>query len=85
MKIKRSFVSKKLASGTEKSSLKTEETAESNLNLLTPIEIAKILKFSTKKVYRLISNCEIPFMKIGGQYRFNKIDIERWLKGEFNE
>ncbi len=85
MKIKTSIASKKLALVTEKSSLKTEETAKSNLNLLTPIEIAKILKFSTKKVYRLISNSEIPFRKIGGQYRFVKIDIERWLKGEFSE
>ncbi|MEK6773490.1 MAG: helix-turn-helix domain-containing protein [Bdellovibrionota bacterium] len=85
MKTKGSIASKKLALVTEKSSLKTEETAESNLYLLTPIEIAKLLKFSTKKVYRLISNCEIPFKKIGGQYRFVKIDIERWLKGEFGE
>ena len=85
MKIKRSIVGKKLALVTEKSSLKTEETAETNLNLLTPVELAKILKFSTKKVYRLISNCEIPFRKIGGQYRFVKIDIERWLKGESSE
>ena len=85
MKIKRSIASKKLAFVTEKSSLKTEETAELKLNLLTPSEVADLLKFSTKKIYRLISNCEIPFRKIGGQYRFNKIDIERWLKGEFNE
>ena len=82
MKIKRSNASKKLALVTEKSSLKTEEETESNLSLLTPIEVAFLLKFSTKKIYRLISNGEIPFRKIGGQYRFVKIDIERWLKGE---
>lgn len=82
MKLKLIKAVKKSAFKTENSSLKTEEETESNLSLLTPIEVAFLLKFSTKKIYRLISNGEIPFRKIGGQYRFVKIDIERWLKGE---
>ncbi len=63
-------------------SLTTEETAESNNFVMTPKEVAKFTKFSEKKIYRLCKASEIPFNKIGGQYRFIRTDIERWLKGE---
>ncbi|MGZ3726418.1 MAG: helix-turn-helix domain-containing protein [Pseudobdellovibrio sp.] len=66
----------------ETSSLKTEETAESNDFVMTPKEVAQFTKFSEKKIYRLCKSNEIPFNKIGGQYRFIRTDIERWLKGE---
>ncbi|MCB4790528.1 MAG: helix-turn-helix domain-containing protein [Elusimicrobia bacterium] len=50
-----------------------------NTEILDVKEIAKYLKFSTKKVYKLLKNNEIPFKKIGGQYRFVKSEIDRWI------
>ena len=74
-----------LETNLETSSLTTEETAESKDFVMTPKEVARFTKFSEKKIYRLCKENEIPFNKIGGQYRFIRTDIERWLKGETNE
>ena len=67
------------------SSLKTEKTAELNDFVMTLDEVASFTKFSTKKVYRLCRDGEIPFNKIGGHYRFIRSEIEKWLKGESYE
>ncbi|MCL5291883.1 MAG: helix-turn-helix domain-containing protein [Actinobacteria bacterium] len=42
-------------------------------------ELAKYLGFSEAKIYRLINKRQIPFAKIGGQYRFQKTTIDEWL------
>jgi len=43
-------------------------------------EIAEYLGFSVRKIYTLIKTKQIPVSKIGGQYRFVKIVIDRWLQ-----
>lgn len=43
-------------------------------------EVAKYLSFSQKKLYNLVKERNIPFARIGGQYRFVKDDIDAWLK-----
>jgi excisionase family DNA binding protein len=50
--------------------------------ILDVAEIAKYLKLSTKKVYQLVKSREIPFKKIGGQYRFVRSDIDKWISQE---
>lgn len=45
-------------------------------------EVADYLKFSTKKVYQLIQCKTIPYKKIGGQYRFIRNEIDKWIYGE---
>jgi excisionase family DNA binding protein len=67
------------------SSLTTEKTTEFYSPIMTPYEVAAFTKFSIKKIYRLCKAGEIPHTKKGGQYRFHKDQIERWLKGELNE
>lgn len=42
-------------------------------------EVAEYLDFSETKIYRMIDKKEIPFAKIGGQYRFIKSAIDQWL------
>ena len=42
-------------------------------------EVAQYLRFSTKKLYQLIKSRQIPFKKIGGQYRFAKAEIDKWI------
>lgn len=65
-------------------SLTTEKTAEPD-SVMTVPEVAKFLKYSTKKIYRLCRSGEIPFKRNGGNYRFWRPEIEKWLKGELYE
>lgn len=42
-------------------------------------ELANYLGFSETKIYRLVENGNIPFARIGRQYRFTKKAIDEWL------
>lgn len=42
-------------------------------------EVASYLGFSPTKVYRLVAAGAIPCSRVGGQYRFMKSAIDRWL------
>lgn len=67
------------------SSLTTEKPADSE-NVMTVTDVARFLKFSTKKVYRLCKAGILPCRRDGnGSYRFWKPEIEKWLKGELYE
>lgn len=48
-------------------------------------ELAQYLKFSEAKIYRLVGKRQIPFTKIGGQYRFTKKAIDDWLAQGMSE
>ena len=54
----------------------------STLNkLITPDELAEILRISKASVYRLIDGRRLPFYKVGGSIRFKNKDIEEYLEG----
>lgn len=65
------------------SSLKIEDARLDGVEILTPKETANILRVSGRTITRLCAAGKIPFKKIGGQTRFVKSEIVRWLKGEF--
>lgn len=46
---------------------------------MTVEEIANYLNFSKRTIYTIIKRCEIPYIKVGGQYRFNREEIDKWL------
>jgi len=48
--------------------------------LLTPKELSEWLQIKTATVYKWTHIGFIPHIKIGGNIRFNRIQIERWLK-----
>jgi excisionase family DNA binding protein len=48
--------------------------------VLTVKEIASYLRCSRITIYKLLKRREIPAFKIGGDWRFNLEDIERWTK-----
>jgi excisionase family DNA binding protein len=50
-----------------------------NGEVLDPIEVAVFLKFSTRKVVRLLKKNELPGKKIGGQWRIRRIDLDTFL------
>jgi len=50
------------------------------VELLTPDELAKMLKISKTSVYRLITQRKIRFCKVGGSIRFDKKDVISYLQ-----
>ena len=48
--------------------------------LLTTAELADYLKIDKATVYRLAKNNQIPALKIGRQWRFNKREIIEFAK-----
>ena len=47
--------------------------------LLTPQEVADILKLNVQTVRRLLRNGEIPHHKVGGSYRVSQSQLEEYL------
>lgn len=50
-----------------------------NDNLITPEEVASILRMSKSSIYRIIEKRQIPFYKISGSLRFRKSDIDKYI------
>ena len=48
-------------------------------NLLTPDEVAELLRLSKTSVYRLVERREIRFYRVCGLLRFDRGDITRFL------
>jgi excisionase family DNA binding protein len=50
--------------------------------ILTLRETASLLKFSSKTVYRMAQAGDLPFKKVGREYRFLLSQLIDWMKGE---
>jgi excisionase family DNA binding protein len=48
-------------------------------NLITPEELASILRMSESSIYRLVKERKIPFYKISGSLRFKISEIEGYI------
>jgi excisionase family DNA binding protein len=53
---------------------------QSTKAFFNPDELGQFLGISKATVYRLISNRQIPFYKVGGGLRFRRGDIEEYLQ-----
>lgn len=49
-------------------------------DILTIQELAIYLKLNEKTAYRLASEGKLPGFKVGGSWRFKRIDIEQWIE-----
>jgi excisionase family DNA binding protein len=49
--------------------------------LLSPQDVAEILRVSVATIYRLVEKREIRFYKVRGSLRFNQIDVINFLNG----
>jgi excisionase family DNA binding protein len=52
--------------------------------MLTVREVADSLKLTTKTVYKLILNGELPAIRVGGQWRIAKVELDRFLQNGHN-
>ena len=54
--------------------------SKSTIELLTPEELADLLKISKAGVYRLVAKRSLHFYKVGGGIRFAKVDVMTFLQ-----
>ena len=47
-------------------------------------EVKRYLKTSRATLYRLVQGKKIPAMKVGKQWRFDKIRLDKWLEANEN-
>lgn len=53
-----------------------------NYQLMTPEEVAKLMRISKTGVYRLVESRVVPFYRVGGVLRFRKQDLIAYLKSK---
>ena len=49
---------------------------------LTIDELSKYLKMGRTKLYRMAQEGEIPASKVGNQWRFDRDEIDLWMKSQ---
>ncbi len=42
--------------------------------------LAAFLKVTERTIYRLAGANQIPAFKVGGSWRFSRLDIDRWIR-----
>jgi excisionase family DNA binding protein len=53
--------------------------------ILTVREVAALLKINEKTAYKLAAKGKIPSFKVGGSWRFDKGEIESWIKRQIEK
>lgn len=48
--------------------------------ILTLPEVAQLLKVAEKTVYTMAQKSQLPAFKVGGQWRFRRVDIDHWIE-----
>jgi excisionase family DNA binding protein len=72
---------------------KTMPSSTAENAIMTIGEVADYLKVTERTIYRLAGAKQIPAFKVGGSWRFSKVDIDGWIrkqsltipKNEFSE
>jgi excisionase family DNA binding protein len=60
----------------------TQPSKISEPALMTMEEVADYLRVKKRTVYEWVKNGKIPAIKAVGQWRFKKIQIDRWLESQ---
>lgn len=53
--------------------------------ILSLKEVASYLKVTERTVYRLLSDDMLPGFKVGGSWRFRKVDIDEWIESQIHQ
>lgn len=48
--------------------------------IMTIGEVADYLKVTERTIYRLAGAKQIPAFKVGGSWRFSKVDLDKWIQ-----
>lgn len=52
----------------------------SKIDWLTTSELSRFINWHKQTIFKWIEEGKIPYMRIGHEYRFNRKEIEEWLK-----
>ncbi len=52
--------------------------------IMTIRDVAEFLKLTEKTAYRLVSEDKLPGFKVGGSWRFQKSELDKWIKKQGN-
>jgi excisionase family DNA binding protein len=50
--------------------------------ILTIVDVAKLLKVAYKTVYTMAQKAELPCFKVRGQWRFRRRDLDSWMAAQ---
>ena len=50
--------------------------------LLTLDDLAEYLSVSRRTIYRLLGGNNLPAYRVGGQLRFRREDVDKWLENK---
>ena len=59
---------------------KTMPSSPADNAIMTIGEVADYLKVTERTIYRLAGAKKIPSFKVGGSWRFSRLDIDRWIR-----
>ena len=59
---------------------RTMRTKSGEGEILTIREVAGFLKVTERTIYRLAAAKKIPAFKVGGTWRFSRVDIDSWIQ-----
>lgn len=48
--------------------------------VLTLPEVAALLRVTERTIYALLARRELPAFKVGGQWRFQRRDLDAWVR-----
>ena len=54
-------------------------------NLLTVKEVASLLRVSAQTLYKMLEQGDIPAVKVGSQWRFDREKIKAWIEQQARE
>ena len=55
-------------------------TSSSEGEILTIKQFADYLKVTERTIYRLAAAKKIPAFKVGGTWRFSRVDLDQWIQ-----
>jgi len=50
--------------------------------VLTLQEVAALLKIAERTAYMMVQRGDLPGFKVGGQWRFKRVDIDAWMEAQ---
>jgi excisionase family DNA binding protein len=60
----------------------TMPTSNGECEILTIKQVADYLKVTERTIYRLAAAKKIPAFKVGGTWRFRRVDIDGWIAAQ---
>ncbi|MEI6550272.1 MAG: helix-turn-helix domain-containing protein [Betaproteobacteria bacterium] len=58
------------------------DSSSDQVSIMTIKEVSDYLKVTERTIYRLAAGKQIPAFKVGGSWRFSRLEIDQWIKSQ---